>query len=111
MSDNKIHLVLTDKWFEEIKSGRKTHEYRQATSYYWKRLKALGLGTQIDGNRYEVYRGSVAPKLIEFQKGYRKNAERMLFEIKQIDWLENGKLTDWVTDEPVFDIHLGVRYE
>lgn len=64
-----------------------------------------------DGNRYEVYRGSVAPKLIEFQKGYRKNAEKMLFEIKQIDWLENGKLTDWVTDEPVFDIHLGVRYE
>lgn len=111
MSDNVIHLVLTDKWFEEIKSGRKTHEYRQATNYYWKRLKVLGIGVQFDGNRFEAYRTPVAPKLIEFQKGYRKNAEKMVFEIKQIDWLENGKLTDWVVDEPVFDIHLGERLE
>lgn len=26
-----LKLVLTDHWFEEIKSGRKTHEYRNFT--------------------------------------------------------------------------------
>jgi len=35
---NILKLVLTDHWFEEIKSGRKTHEYRMATIYWKKRL-------------------------------------------------------------------------
>lgn len=30
---NILKLVLTDHWFEEIKSGRKTHEYRKATLF------------------------------------------------------------------------------
>lgn len=37
---NILKLVLTDHWFEEIKSGRKTHEYRMATIYWKKRLPA-----------------------------------------------------------------------
>lgn len=28
-----LKLVLTDHWFEEIKSGRKTHEYRTANEF------------------------------------------------------------------------------
>ena len=35
---NTLKLVLTDHWFEEIKSGRKTHEYRKATPFWYKRL-------------------------------------------------------------------------
>lgn len=34
MNDNTLKLVLTDHWFEEIKSGRKTHEYREC-KWYW----------------------------------------------------------------------------
>lgn len=35
---NTLKLVLTDHWFEEIKSGRKTHEYRQMKTYWNLRL-------------------------------------------------------------------------
>ena len=34
-----LKLVLTDHWFEEIKSGRKTHEYRNFTPYWENRLQ------------------------------------------------------------------------
>lgn len=33
-----LKLILTDHWFEEIKSGRKTHEYRKATPFWYQRL-------------------------------------------------------------------------
>lgn len=39
-----LKLVLTDHWFEEIKSGRKTHEYRKATNFWKDRLDEFGAG-------------------------------------------------------------------
>lgn len=33
-----IDLVLTHHWFDEIKSGRKRHEYRRPTTYWLKRI-------------------------------------------------------------------------
>jgi hypothetical protein len=39
-----LKLVLTDHWFEEIKSGRKTHEYRNFTPYWENRLQILIVG-------------------------------------------------------------------
>ena len=36
--NNPLRLVLTDHWFEEIKSGRKTHEYRVANAYWVSRI-------------------------------------------------------------------------
>lgn len=33
-----LKLVLTYHWFEEIKSGRKTHEYRKWTQYFVDRI-------------------------------------------------------------------------
>lgn len=86
-----LKLVLTDHWFEEIKSGRKTHEYRKATNFWKDRLDKFGAGC-----------------VVQFQKAYRKNPERMLFEIKNISVIM-GKNTDLHCDEPVFDIKLGER--
>lgn len=40
---NILKLVLTDHWFEEIKSGRKTHEYRMATLFWYRRIDFLGI--------------------------------------------------------------------
>lgn len=40
---NILKLVLTDHWFEEIKSGRKTHEYRKATLFWCRRIDFLGI--------------------------------------------------------------------
>lgn len=92
MSDT-LKLVLTDHWFEEIKSGRKTHEYRKATPFWINRILK---------NEFS------AGCFVEFQKAYRKNPERMLFEIKDIK-LVSGRNTDLHCDELVFDIELGER--
>lgn len=94
-----LKLVLTDYWFEEIKSGRKTHEYRKATDYWTKRLGrdltlCLAVTHKVDK--------------VEFQKAYRKNAEKMTFKIKNID-LIFGTKTDLHCSEPVYDIALGER--
>lgn len=37
-TDRVLFLILTEHWFDEIKSGRKTHEYREAREYWNKRL-------------------------------------------------------------------------
>lgn len=92
---NTLKLVLTDHWFEEIKSGRKTHEYREFKPF-WE-------------NRLSKFEFSVGCK-VEFQKAYRKNPERMTFEIKDIK-LVDGKNTDLHCDGMVFDIELGDRVD
>ncbi len=94
-----LKLVLTDHWFEEIKSGRKTHEYRKVTPFWTKRLGAET--TLCLAHTYKVNR-------VQFQKAYRKNAEKMTFEIKDI-LVRFGTNTDLKCPEPVFDIELGER--
>lgn len=93
MSNEVLKLVLTDHWFEEIKSGRKTHEYRKATSFWINRI---------------VKNEFTSGCFVEFQKAYRKNPERMLFEIKEIK-LVDGRNTDLHCEGMVFDIELGER--
>ena len=40
---NTLKLVLTDHWFEEIKSGRKMHEYRQVKPYWIRKIYGCSL--------------------------------------------------------------------
>lgn len=102
MSKEILKLVLTHYWFDEIKSGRKTHEYRKATDFWKKRLwDSEQLSENVVGHNFKPY------KFVEFQKAYRKNPERMTFTIKKIDWLPWGLKTDLHCNEPVFDIELG----
>lgn len=98
-----LKLVLSDHWFEEIKSGRKTHEYRKATPFWNNRLKWF-IAPKENFEGITVEEGS----LVEFQKAYRKNPERMIFEIKKITII-GGENTDLHCEEPVFDIELGER--
>ena len=106
---NTLKLVLTDHWFEEIKSGRKTHEYRKATPFWALRiLKAAGVTHWV-----HFYAKLLDVELekypnVEFQKAYRKNPEKMEFEIKNIT-LTNGKDTDLQLDDLIFDIELARR--
>lgn len=102
---NIIKLVLTDHWFEEIKSGRKTHEYRKCTDFWEKRISALNYSLM-------SCRGMLfakEPCFVEFQKAYRKNPERMTFRLEYIAFLKSGINTDLACFEPVFDIKLGER--
>lgn len=41
---NKLDLVLTHKWFDQIKSGQKTTEFRKKTPYWERRLKGVKKG-------------------------------------------------------------------
>ena len=106
---NVLKLVLTDHWFEEIKSGRKTHEYRKATPYWAKRMKGFHyhFGLIATGNWDELKSEKL---FIQFQKAYRKNPERMTFEIKDIK-LVDGINTDLHFAGLVFDIELGDRID
>lgn len=89
-----LKLILKDCWYEMIESGIKTHEYRDYKDYWIKRLLPL--------SKY---------KYVKFQKAYRKNAQTMIFEIKNISVLNSGINTDLNKNQPVFDIVLGKRIE
>lgn len=104
---NILKLVLTDHWFEKIKSGRKTHEYRKAIKFWSQRIYPVYCHFSLiktgewDELKEEKY-------FVQFQKAYRKNPERMTFEIKDI-CLVDGKNTDLHINELVFDVELGER--
>lgn len=99
-----LKLVLTDHWFEEIKSGRKTHEYRKATPFWYRRLLSyMQLVALCNSGDTALVRPQV-----QFQKAYRKNPERVAFEINKITIID-GEYTDLKCVEDVFDIELGER--
>lgn len=69
MSDKSLHLVVTKKWFDLIKSGQKKEEYRVVKPFWEKRLK-------------KEYHS------ILFQLGYSKNAPKMKIEYKGLETRE-----------------------
>lgn len=104
-----LKLVLSDHWFEEIKSGRKTHEYRLVKPYWISKIYGCSRETaafiDLKKNCFIMLKGN---ETIEFQKAYRKNAEKMLFSVKGLS-VRNGKDTDLKIDDFVFDFELGER--
>lgn len=111
MPNKTLKLVLTDHWFEEIKSGRKTHEYRKINKFWLSRLHILPAKFYDYSPIKELTRlGNtfIGFDFVEFQKAYRKNPERMTFEINKITIID-GENTDLKCVEDVFDIELGRR--
>jgi len=104
--DNGIlHCVLKKEWFEKIKSGLKTHEYREVKEYWLSRI-------YVAIKRYGLHCGytriPICNKVL-FSLGMSKAPEKtMLFEIKNIK-IVNGLNTDLKIDKDVFDIELGRR--
>ena len=96
---NILKLVLTDHWFEKIESGEKTHEYRQCTKHWASRIDKIFCKLPcMTGEDW----------FVEFQKAYRKDAQKMMFRISSIR-IRNGKDTDLKIDDKVYDIGLGER--
>jgi ASC-1-like (ASCH) protein len=85
-----LHLVLKYQWFDKIKSGEKTIEYRRASDYWKKRIKNIDI--------------------ISFRRGYQKNAEIMIFKCDKIK-LINGIDTDLNIDSIVYALFLGDRIQ
>lgn len=87
---SNLPLVLKYHWFDEIKSGRKTHEYRER-SIYW--------ATRLESKHFDT---------VTFQRGYVKNAEKMTFKVKSITKV-NGKCPHLPDVYDYWDIELGER--
>lgn len=109
--ENKIlDLVVKGEWFDKIKSGEKTHEFRERNRYWDQRLGIDVYCHEVKDSTDPLERASARQsmryKAVRFRRGYAKDAERMLFSIKSIG-IVNGLHTDLHTDGDVFDIELG----
>lgn len=86
-----LDLVMKSEWFNKIKNGEKTIEYREIKKSWASRI-------------YENGKPVVNKALLS--KGYARK-EQMLFEIKEIEILPTGIGTDLGIALPVYAIHLG----
>ena len=107
---------LKKEWFEKIKSGEKTHEYREVKPYWIKRLSKLidkyfPLPLEEackDGLNHLYHLQFLNPfAKICFVCGYasKDNKEKILFaKVRSLYIYRTGKGTDLRIDNPVFDI-------
>ena len=79
-----LHLTLKKKWFDLIKSGKKTIEYREIKDYWKKRLVIITnerimcpnfIGHPFDFREFDK---------IHFKNGYSKDSPQMIVEFKGI---------------------------
>ena len=85
-----VTFNLRKKWFDKIKSGEKTHEYRETKEYWAKRI------TKVHVN-----------DVICFTLGYPKKGNKcktLYAEVLSVS-IVNGIYTDLKTDKNVFDIN------
>lgn len=88
---------LKKKWFDKIKSGEKTHEYRLVNDYWYKRLST----------QWEKYMSKGTGIPCCFACGYPKREDkqnRLYGKIKSIAIILDGINTELATYEPVYDI-------
>ena len=88
---------LKKEWFDKIKSGEKTHEYREIKPYWVKRLDYI---------KSTLDRKLINGHFCYFVSGYPKRSEvdkYMGAIIKSISII-NGKNTDLAIDKDVYDI-------
>ena len=102
---------LKKEWYEKIKSGEKTIEYREVKPYWTKRLKKefSYLTTKEYGNPFDDMEVgcwlhcALAAETCKLRLGYTKRY--MTAKITKIEVVD-GKDTDLHIDKPVYAIHL-----
>ncbi len=93
LKDKKIlYLILKKEFFNQIKSGEKTSEYRGYKPFWIKRLM----------NKDRSFKTF---DLVHFRNGYHKDAPTMLFEIKGINIIK--RKGNWFSTQKYFEIDLG----
>ena len=104
---------LKKEWSEKIKSGEKTHEYREVKPYWSKRLIRYTEGYESfprdeNGNFLVLnWRGEPFDLPIEFVCGYAGKDDkdkRLKALLKSITVCKSGKDTDLAIDKEVYDI-------
>lgn len=94
---------LKKEWYEKIRSGEKTVEYREVKPYWMRRLRS---GTRSNFDITEIgyfytFATILLPKCI-LRFGYTKR--QMTADITKIEVVD-GKDTDLHVDKPVYAIH------
>lgn len=105
---------LKKQWYEKIKSGEKTVEYREVKLYWIKRINKLIQQhnyihdyNAVDFSKVDALTKNVIfkiPMCCYLQLGYNP-ATRLKADITKIETI-NGKDTDLAIDKSVYAIHL-----
>ena len=101
---------LKKKWYDKIKSGEKTVEYREVNPYWEKRLWE-NCCDAVPYN-YQEFKDFLPPIYCYFQLGYKPET-RIKAHIKKVE-IVDGKNTDLKIDKPMYAIHFeleGVKNE
>ena len=101
-----LTFPLKKEWYEKIKSGEKTVEYRELKEYWAKRIyKITGGANRFHKRNYGWYYGFCYenPQICKLRLGYTN--QYLIADIPKIEII-NGKGTDLHIDKPVFAIHL-----
>lgn len=99
------------EWFNKIKSGEKTHEYREVKNYWYKRF--FSEASSITIKNWYSYIENLAGASITFKCGYPKKDDKdkiLKAKIKSIKII-NGKSTDLKINKPVYDIEFELTKE
>ena len=91
-------FTLKKEWYEKIKSGEKTVEYREAKDYW---------ATRLYSTIYFLKQGK--ERHCFFQLGYNPKT-RISAVISKIE-IVDGKQTDLRIDKPVYAIHFKLKRE
>lgn len=101
---NTLFLPLKAGWFDKIKSGKKTFEFRACKPYWIVRLTPTVAyfrdGTVLEDKDLKIYTS------VRFARGY--SGEQITFRIAGCEVVD-GSNTDLAINEPVFAIKLGER--
>lgn len=104
---NRVHFVVKKEWFEKLKSGEKTHEYREYKPFWNRKLLYKCVGKYLP----------LPKKYAVFSLGMTKDPNKILiFEIESIT-LTRADKTDLIKLNPelkntcilAHDIKLGKR--
>lgn len=99
-----LTFPLKKQWYEKIKSGEKTIEYREVKPYWIKRIENFTHG-KYHRRDYGWYYGCCADNAIcKLRLGYTN--KYLIAHIESIKILNTGKDTDLHIDKPVYAIHL-----
>lgn len=96
---------LKKEWFEKIKSGEKTHEYREYKPYWINRFKNYfsitdrDIEAMLHSEKNQII--LFTPHFVYFQRGY--NGDKLLANVLSIRII-NGLDTDLKINKPVYSI-------
>lgn len=103
-----LTFTLKKEWYEKIRSGEKTVEYREVKPYWTGRLKKALAYRELDDFFEDIGVGiyvqiGLCPPSCVLRLGYTKR--QMTADITKIE-IVDGKDTDLRVDKPVYAIHL-----